>query len=78
MSLSHRYSCKCKTSAGFIEAFLRSYDSAPRPPLPTPSPVRKLQTHRKTEKERQFVDGRGREGTGVEPNHTIARQLRLL
>ena len=41
-------------------------------PLPILSPVSKLDraTPRKTEKERQLVDGNGREWVGEEPNHT--------
>jgi hypothetical protein len=45
---------------------------------PSPSPVSKMHgpaTHSKTEKERQYADGRKRKGTGVEPNHTTARKL---
>jgi hypothetical protein len=52
---------------------------------PTPSPLSRQKagpaTHRKTEKERQLVDGRGRKRVGVEPNHTTARKpgpLKLL
>jgi hypothetical protein len=46
------------------QAFLQSYDSAPNPP-PPPSPS---VTQRKTEKERQFADGRegGEGGRGAE------------
>ncbi len=32
-------------------------------------------THRKSEKERQFAEGRVGEGAGVEPNHTTARKI---
>jgi hypothetical protein len=33
-------------------------------------------THRKTEKERQFADGRGGKGAGVEPNHYDRKKAR--
>ncbi len=53
----------------FIEAqaSLRSNDSAPCPPPPP--------TNRKTKNEKQFADGTGGEGAGVEPNHATASKL---
>jgi hypothetical protein len=32
-------------------------------------------THRKTEKEREQADGRGRKGSGEEPNNTIGERV---
>ncbi len=63
----------------FIEgqAFLLSYDSAPRPP-PTLSSVGKLYQRYIGEKERQLADGRGGKAVGVEPNETTARKPGLL
>ncbi len=42
------------------------------PDLPPAFPA--TETKRKTEKERQLAEGRGCEGVGEEPNHTIARK----
>ncbi len=57
-----------KSIERFIEgqAFTRWYDSPPRPPQPPPPPRKHARpaTHRKTEKERQLVDGIGGEGDG--------------
>jgi hypothetical protein len=44
------------------------------PPLPSVNWTGEAATHRKTEKERQTADGRGRMGVGVESNHTTARK----
>ncbi len=58
------------------QAFPRSYDLAPRPPLPPSLSHHQAgpATHRKTEKERQVADSGGGEGVGEEPNHTTARK----
>jgi hypothetical protein len=58
------------------QAFLRSYDLAPRPsPFPPLSRQKaRPATHRNTEKERQLADGRGWRMWGEEPNHTTARK----
>jgi hypothetical protein len=62
------------------QSFSRLYDLAPPPPPPPRSPVSKLYTasHRKTEKEGQLADGRGRgKREGGEPNHTTGETLVL-
>ncbi len=53
-------------------AFLRSYDSAPRPPPPPPfSKLDRRHTGRLRKRD-SLLTG---EGAGVEPNHTTARKL---
>jgi hypothetical protein len=62
----------------FIEgrAFPRSYDLAPRPPLPPSLSHQQAgpATHRTSEKERQVADGGGGKGVSEESNHTTARK----
>jgi len=62
------------------QAFSRSYDSTPCSISVMPTPLISLSrqyawpaTHRKTENERNFADGKG--GGGQEPNHKTARKL---
>jgi hypothetical protein len=63
--------------ADMSEAFLRSYDSAPRPPPPPPSPVSKLDWRHtgRLRKRNNLLKGERGEGAGVEPNHTTARKI---
>ncbi len=55
------------------------YDLATPPPPPPHfrQPTRPA-SHRKTEKERQLVEGGGGEGAGEEPNHTTAIESLVL
>ncbi len=60
--------------------FLAPIDCLKIPALARPTPTSPHQearpvTHKKTEKERQLVAGRGGKGVGEEPNHTTAREL---
>ncbi len=56
------------------QTFSRSYDLASRPISPPLPSVSRPATHRKTDKDRQVADGRGRHGVGEEPNHSTARR----
>jgi hypothetical protein len=49
--------------------FLALHDLAPRSSPPPLSSVNTRNTYRKTEKKRQYAQGRGAKGVGEEPNH---------
>jgi hypothetical protein len=61
----------------FVEdhAFLRSYDTAPRPPSPSPSPVSKLSLFLNLPVCRRPSLLMGWEGAGMEPKHTTTTKL---
>ncbi len=78
--LSSITTCLCppapESIEGFIEdqAFLRSYDSAPRPPLPLPLPSASCLLPVCPGQAYKYTNEKGWRGQGGKPNHTSARK----